>query len=182
MKIKNFELAIILAFLAFSAFFASCGYDLIEIKDLIKKEPQPTDSTDIPNDYALPELEKYIETNPSLETNHTLSIALENLAFEPAAFQVVAIKAFTCINRGQSLLVYNPLNPDLDYFGSREYGVYWFKNYGPVKGTNRLECVCTGQYAVVVINRITGKSVGFATYSAQACYNDEILETKKVTD
>lgn len=105
------------------------------------------------------------------ELGITLAEALESIDPDVHPNWKVAIKAYTCIRNGQTLLVYNPNDSDLDFYNSSRFSIHWFKDSRPVRGNGvNLECVCKGRYAVIVINRLTKQGIGIAYYSASACF------------
>ena len=108
-----------------------------------------------------------------------LEDALEAIDPDVHPDYAVAIKSFTCINRGESLLVYNPNHQDPRFYESRIFDVFWFKDSRPVRGNRiELDCVCKGKYTVVVINRRTNRGIGFAFHNARACLADaSIIKT-----
>lgn len=111
---------------------------------------------------------------PETDLNfENLEDALETIDPDAHPDWGVAIKSFTCINRGETLLVYNPNHPDPRFYESRTFEVFWFKDGRPVRGNRvQLDCVCKGKYTVVVINRQTNKGVGFASHNVRACLAD----------
>jgi len=83
----------------------------------------------------------------------------------------VDIKAFICTRQGQSLVVHNPNKPDLDYYTSPTFAIYWFKDGKPIRGrrSNRIECVCKGEFAAIVLHKPTKRGVGIAFKRGIAC-------------
>jgi len=121
--------------------------------------------------------DEYTELEPSLN----LSEAMKSVDFSVHPDWQVAIKGFTCIRSGKSLVVYNPSRPDLNFYNSSRFAVYWFKDGRPIKGTHRIECVCKGEFAAIVIYKPSNRGVGFAFYEGRACAADQ-LETVLNTD
>lgn len=97
------------------------------------------------------ETDKPLESGPSVTSN---SQALK-----------VAISGFTCEEKGEWLLVYNPNDPNLNFYGSGEFAIRWFKDGIPFEGTNRLDCVCRGRYSAMVRHIPSQRHVGIADYS-----------------
>ncbi len=96
----------------------------------------------------------------------TFAEALEKIDPDPHPDWGVAVKSFTCIRSGETLLVYNPYNPSLDFYDSGRFDIYWFKDGRPLRDKEvRMECICRGKYAVVVLNKATkqGIGIGFQT-------------------
>ncbi len=107
-------------------------------------------------------------------TDYTFAEALKSIDPDVHPDWAMDIKSFTCIRNGQTLLVYNPKDPDLNFYGTREFAVYWFKDERPIRGTNRIDCVCKGRFAAIVIHRGTQHAVGIAFHTGRACYADEV--------
>ena len=83
----------------------------------------------------------------------------------------IDIQAFPCVNGGETLVVYNPNDPDLNFYNSKEYQVMWLRA-GELAGTSTsLQCICKGKYAVIVLNRLTQTGVGKAFYYSTANCN-----------
>ncbi len=101
---------------------------------------------------------------------NTLENVMASIEFEKRTYWDVSIKVYTCINESNSLLVYNANHPNLDFYNSERFLVLWFKNGKPLRrATNRIECICSGEYAVVVINRATKQGVGIAFFTGRSC-------------
>ena len=107
-------------------------------------------------------------------TDYTFAETLRSIDPDVHPDWAMDIKSFTCIRNGQTLLVYNPKDPDLNFYGTREFAVYWFKDERPIRGTNQIDCVCKGRFAAIVIHRGTQHAVGIAFYTGRACYVDEV--------
>jgi len=89
----------------------------------------------------------------------------------------VSIMADPCFNKGNSLFVYNAHDPDLDFYYSGKYHILWYKDEIPMKGVKRLECVCRGEFAVLVIDMVTNQSVGMAFFTGGNCLAEEVKTT-----
>lgn len=143
-----------------------------------EKFPPPTYRDENP-----PHIPPYLDddfSNDGLESevNMTFEEALERIDFETNSRWGVAIKAFPCIYGGKSLLVYNPNDPDLGFYDSSRFTIHWFKDSRPVRSDRvRLDCVCKGSYAVIVINKLTQQGIGIAFHSVQACLANEVGTT-----
>ena len=123
-----------------------------------------------------------LENEQGSEFNMSYAEALESIDPDAHPDWGVAIKSFTCIRNGMSLLVYNPYNSGLDFYNSDRFLVLWFKDGKPVRSNQiRLECVCKGKYAVIVLNKATKQGIGIAFHSVRACYADD-LPSKVATD
>ncbi len=86
----------------------------------------------------------------------------------------IDVMAFPCLNGGETLVVYNPNDADLNFFNSDEYQVIWVSEDGVLAGTRtRLQCVCKGRYSVIVLNKLTHTGVGRAFYTSLANCNSD---------
>jgi len=134
---------------------------------------QAFDDTAESVDELPPDIVTNVENDPITDLN-SLTEALQSIDFEEHANWGIDIKAFACTRSGHSLVVHNPNSPDLDFYDSRRYGVYWFKDGRPlVRSTKtRLECVCKGIYTAIVMYRGTQTAVGMASIGVGRCLPD----------
>jgi len=171
MKTRINFLALIFLMSIFAIIFSSCQkeplvHPLASSKATIGETPSSTQSIVI--------IEDEIQKQQVSEFNMTYEEALESIDPDVHPDWGVAIKSFTCTRTGESLLVYNPYNPSLDFYDSDRFLVLWFKDSRPVRGNEvRQECVCHGKYAVIVLNKATKQGIGIDFYSAHACYADD---------
>ena len=112
-----------------------------------------------------------LEEIPELTFN-SLEEAKEKIEFGLNPAWGIDILSFPCTRRGESLVVYNPNSTDLDFYSSRSYAIYWFKDGRRlVRNTKtQLDCVCKGNYTVIVLNRRTLTAVGIASFGVGFCH------------
>ena len=128
-----------------------------------------------------------IPATNDLEKHLTLSqgevINFESIDTGESPEWQVAIKTYNCINRGKRLLVYNPNDPNLDFYNFDRFTVYWYKDGNLIEsGTNKLACVCKGYFVVEVVDKLTHKRIGRARIVGTACYADEVATNKPKYD
>ncbi len=178
MRTKIFRLAPVFLLPIIALFFHSC------MKEEILPASGINDVFSEASKDAYSESTKLVSTSEQsfmndFELNNlSLEEAIKSIEFEAHPDWKVAIKATSCVRGGQSLLVYNPEEPDPNFYDPRRFVVYWFKDGRPIRGTNRLSCVCRGKYTAVVILKSTGNGVGSTFYSIlRACHFDKVAHT-----
>ncbi len=180
MKTRINLLTLLFSLSIFAMFFSSCQketlvYPLANSKVAIAEPPSSVQSIIITDD----EIQKQVS-----DIQMTYEEALESIDPDVRPDWGVAIKSYTCVRNGETLLVYSPNNPGLNFSDSRRFSVHWFKDGQPVRSNQvRLECMCKGRYAVVVINRATKQGIGIAFHAvSRACYADEVPTTSDGTN
>lgn len=151
----NFLKAFLVLFVFSLIFFSCAKEEVLPVTSANQESTSDPAATDTLPDMALDE-------------------ALASLEFAEHPNLRVAIKTFRCRQQGTTLVVHNPSEPDLRYFDSRRFKVYWFKDGQPVRSRSiQLDCVCKGDYAAIVMHTTTQQAVGIAYYNARACFTIE---------
>ncbi len=109
-------------------------------------------------------------------TDLTFAEAFKKIDPNPHPNWGVAINSSICIRSGVTLIVYNPYNPNLYFYDTDRFSIYWFKDGQPLRDKDiQLECICKGKYAVVVLNDATKQGIGIAYFTVGAsCYTHEV--------
>ena len=181
MKPKSFFLMIFFSLSVFMLLFSACepepdiatpkpGQLIDQSSEITTKSVRDKKYFSAFEDVLEYENDDYTELEPSL----SFSDAMKRIDFSVHPDWQVAIKGFTCIRNGKSLVVYNPRRPDLDFYNFSRFAVYWFKDGKPIKGTHRTECVCKGEFAAIVIYKPTNRGIGIAFYEGRACAADQL--------
>ena len=63
------------------------------------------------------------------------------------------------------------------YYSTGKFYILWYKDEIPIKGSKRLDCVCRGEYAVLVIDMLINKSVGMDFFTGGSCLAEEVKTT-----
>ena len=109
-------------------------------------------------------------------TDLTFAEAFKKVDPNPHPSWGVAINPSICNRDGVTLLVYNPYNPNLYFYDTDRFSIYWFKDGQPLRDKDiQLECVCKGKYAVIVLNDATKQGIGIAYHTVNACYVNEVV-------
>jgi len=181
MKTKNSFLMSILFSSTFMFMFFSCQKDeAVHLLDpgLVHAQSSQDANKAIRTIDDFSDFEISKETIEGLTSDPELAKALEKLSASDLSFGNVGIRSFACADGGETLLVYNPNDPNLNVYDSREYQVFWLRA-GELAGTRaRLQCICQGRYAVIVLNRINKVGIGKAFYfSPVSCNPDDSSQT-----
>ena len=174
---KKISILSIISFVAIALFILiSC-----EKEELLPSMALDTNVTELTKDQSTEPalastfLENYYQNGEGYEYYMTYEEAMN--ADKPPGLDV-SIMATTCYNKGNSLFVYNAHDPDLDfYYSTGKFFILWYKDEIPIKGSKRLDCVCRGEYAVMVIDMLTNKSVGMDFFTGGSCLAEEVKTT-----
>jgi len=160
MKTRFNHLTLILSLSIFSLVLFSC-----EKENIIPNiGPTVVTETEDTNDKGAPNFDIDHNSKEAPDFNHTYSEVMLNTDFDRGIKQEVLIAAFVCYASGSSLVVYSENQPSFDFYNSNRFIIRWYKNGDFISSAPRLECVCEGNYGVVVINRRTGEGIGKARY------------------
>lgn len=155
----------------FLSFLAMVGMIALVFSSCAKEEIIPLSVADetlaiSSNDGQEETFDDFADTGNSIDADfNSLTNAMASLEFVKYPDWDVSIKNYTCFNDSETLLVYNADRHNLDFYNSERFQVLWFKNGKPIRGSNRLECVCRGEYAVIVILKATKKAIGIAFFN-----------------
>ncbi len=181
MKKQISFLTFIFSLLIITMIFISCAKEEIipiaATQSIPNTNAPSADETDATSPVFL-FLESALKNGVAPEADITLPEVLERLSLDVDSRWGVDIKAFACVRRGHTLIAHNPNHPSLDFYDSRRFLTLWFKDNRPMRSNGiRIECVCRGKYAAVVLNKATQQGVGIAFYSVGACSADESPST-----
>ncbi len=123
------------------------------------------------------DFESILDEELDAESGLTFGEALESIDPDVHPDWKVRIKSYRCPGNAQTLLVYNPGDQDLSFYGSRFFSVHWFKDGQPVRGNSiKLDCVCKGRYAVIVVLKRTNQGIGIAFHTGRVCFADDTVK------
>jgi hypothetical protein len=172
MKPKISFLTLIFSISVFTLILFSCAKEeLLPLINTSKVFTQPViDEANLSASASVPFENKFQKEQRSKITT-TLSETLEsiNTYVQARTDSKVAIRAFTCSDGGETLIVYNPDYSDLNFYNSTEFEIQWFKDGELVGNRTRLNCICKGKYAVIVIDNVSITGIGRAFYTGSAC-------------
>jgi len=174
MKTRFNQLTIILSLSVFTLILFSCE------KDDICLDPV-TDTRDNSDFTEIPDFEEDFDSIQKAKLlNAPFAKVMASIEFEIEPHWDVSIKSFTCRNKTKTLLVYNAHHPNLELYNSDRFLVLWFRDGKPIKGTNRVECVCGGKHAVIVINRLSMQGIGIAYFTGASCSIERIEDKVRI--
>lgn len=80
----------------------------------------------------------------------------------------IAILAAPCFREGEALTVYNPYDPDLNYYASEHFRVQWLERGVVLYEGANTPCVC-GKTLRVVVMRLKDNATVSMSYTTRAC-------------
>lgn len=80
----------------------------------------------------------------------------------------IAILAAPCFREGEALTVYNPYDPDLNYYASEHFQVKWLERGAVLYEGANTPCVC-GKTLRVVVTRLKDNATVSMSYTTREC-------------
>lgn len=80
----------------------------------------------------------------------------------------IAILAAPCFREGEALTVYNPYDPDLNYYASEHFQVKWLERGAVLYEGANTPCVC-GKTLRVVVTRLKDNATASMSYETREC-------------
>lgn len=171
MKTRFNYLTLILSLSIFSLTLFSC-----------KKEPlhnfDPkvvTESDHSSGDKDLPNFDIDFDSKEAPDYNLTYAELIVDTEFQEEPKWNISIEATSCTRMGTSLNVFSESQPHIDFQDSGRFFVYWFKDGKAIESnTDQLDCVCSGNYGVVIIRKYDNKGIGKAYQKVRACHSIDL--------